>query len=141
MMRSRAGVSLVSVGKDSHVLQIQEVGSGRSNGPVGSMPWRSCQSPGLHAEAPGGQASTPPGRAPQGNALRSLTTTPLAATLPPPAMQGLLDKAPAPSNWEPMPGKKGVRRYISPELRRLAKRLEEAQEQREAAGTGILQVC
>lgn len=58
----------------------------------------------------------------------------------PAAMQGLLDKAPAPSDWEPMPGKKGVRRYISPELRRLAKRLEEAHEQREAAGAGILQV-
>lgn len=43
-----------------------------------------------------------------------------------------------PRDWEPVAGKKGVRRYVTPEARRLVRRREEAHARREAAQAGIL---
>lgn len=45
-----------------------------------------------------------------------------------------------PREWEPVAGKKGVRRYVTKEIRQLVKRREEAHSQREAAQAGILMV-
>lgn len=40
-----------------------------------------------------------------------------------------------------MQGKKGIKRYTSPDLRQLVKARDEAFDQRERALSGILQVC
>lgn len=45
-----------------------------------------------------------------------------------------------PRSWEPVQGKKGVKRYTSDDLRTLVKAREAAFDQREWALSGILQV-
>lgn len=50
------------------------------------------------------------------------------------------DSARVPQDWTPRPGKKGVKRYVSPELQKLAEARDDAEQARQEALSGILQV-
>lgn len=50
------------------------------------------------------------------------------------------ESVPVPRDWEPRAGKKGVKRYISPELRKLVDAREVAEQTRQDALAAILSV-